>query len=330
MLSRSFSILANSLSVVFHALQSIRPQFDSPETNVAKTGIKDAASQILFYVFALISDIVLGLRNLYAPRPVFALIRRPPARTNSPWRLAMKTPRILVVDDDRDFAESMADALLNRGYGVTIALSGEDALAQFDREKPDLVFLDIRLPGIDGVQTFSAMRRRFPEIRVAMMTGYSVKELLDEALANGAWAVLHKPFHFERALELARKIKPHRILVASARREFREGMREMLERNGYMAMAADHGEAAMRLAEENRPSAAILDSDLAPRGGLDALKQLELAGLGCPALLVVEDAAPKIGRIAGICQTRVLSRQLPAGDFLDAIEDMTRHFEEPH
>ena len=67
--------------------------------------------------------------------------------------------RILVVDDDKDHAESIADLLNWRGYGVEAAHSGEDALELFARRPFDLTILDVKLPGINGVETFFRLRK---------------------------------------------------------------------------------------------------------------------------------------------------------------------------
>ena len=79
---------------------------------------------------------------------------------------------------------------------------------------PSVERVDVKLPGKNGVESFLEIRKFKPESKVVMMTGYSVNQLLDEAVDNGAWGVLHKPFNMELMFEMLGKIKPRGILIA--------------------------------------------------------------------------------------------------------------------
>ena len=105
--------------------------------------------------------------------------------------------RIFVVDDDRDFAESLADVLEPQGHTVALAFSGEEAVQRFATEDFDITFMDVRLPGMNGVESFFALRKMKPDAKVMMMTGFSVEELLRQAVENGAVGVLRKPFDMD-------------------------------------------------------------------------------------------------------------------------------------
>ena len=113
----------------------------------------------------------------------------------------MKPLRIFVVDDSRDFAESLADALESQGHTVALAYSGEEAVQRFETEDFDFTFMDVRLPGMNGVERFFAFRKMKPDAKVMMMTAHSVEHLLQQAVENGAVGVLHKPFDPTELLE---------------------------------------------------------------------------------------------------------------------------------
>jgi DNA-binding response OmpR family regulator len=119
---------------------------------------------------------------------------------------------ILIVDDDRDLAESLADVLEARGYAVELAGSGEEGVARFQQQDFDLVFTDVKLPGMNGVESFFAFRKIKPDAKVVMMTGFSVEQLLAQAIENGALAVLHKPFAIPEILAVLERIKPHGVV----------------------------------------------------------------------------------------------------------------------
>ena len=107
----------------------------------------------------------------------------------------MDTPRlVLVVDDDSGIRDTMRDILLLEGYAVHSAGDGESAIDCCQANHYDMVLLDIRMPGIDGVETLRGIKTVDPEARVIMITGFDVGERVQEAMAQGAEAVFRKPF----------------------------------------------------------------------------------------------------------------------------------------
>lgn len=114
----------------------------------------------------------------------------------------MSKLRIFVVDDDRDFADTLADLLRLEGHDADTAYSGEDALAQLGTQQYDLTLLDVRLPGRNGVESFLEMRRLNPNAQVYLMTAFSVEGLVDRALASGARGVLAKPLDLHNLLSM--------------------------------------------------------------------------------------------------------------------------------
>lgn len=116
------------------------------------------------------------------------------------------TPRILVVDDDEGVREYLAAVLDRAGYEVADAPTGEDALDRALRAPPDLVTLDVILPGIDGLETLRRLKQAHPAVRVIMLSGHAPVGAEDEALRLGAQGFLRKPFEreqLERAVERA-------------------------------------------------------------------------------------------------------------------------------
>ena len=118
------------------------------------------------------------------------------------------TCRIFVVDDDRDHAESIADILGMHGYEVELSFSGEDAVRRFSERDFDIVLLDVKLPGMNGVEAFFEFRRQRPDAQVIMMTGFSLEQLLSQALSSGAEGVLRKPFAVPELLKALAEARP--------------------------------------------------------------------------------------------------------------------------
>jgi two-component system response regulator AtoC len=110
--------------------------------------------------------------------------------------------RVLVIDDDpgvRDYLEALVS---RQGYQVFAAAGGEDALRTLDDSRPDLVTLDVVLPGMDGLETLRQLKQRLPEVPVVMLSGHGQARTIVEAMRLGASDFLRKPFEVEE-LELA-------------------------------------------------------------------------------------------------------------------------------
>ena len=88
----------------------------------------------------------------------------------------MDKARILVVDDQQEILESLEGILSDEGHEVIVAQDGQEALHLVQSDAPDVVFLDIWIPGIDGMQTLKAIKRIAPECSVIMMSGHGTIE----------------------------------------------------------------------------------------------------------------------------------------------------------
>jgi len=108
--------------------------------------------------------------------------------------------RALVVDDDRTLASTLADILELMGWTVTQANSGTEAVNVAARQSFDVVLMDVKMPGMDGVDAFKAMKATRPDIRVILMTAYAAEERLGEARREGVLRVLSKPVDVETLL----------------------------------------------------------------------------------------------------------------------------------
>lgn len=115
--------------------------------------------------------------------------------------------RVLIAEDEPDIAESLAALLSSRGYQASFVLDGAEALARARADKPDLLLLDFRLPGLDGLSVCRQLRSS-PDtktVRVVMMTGMKGEEA-GSALASGAAACLTKPFDAGKLLAVVEEV----------------------------------------------------------------------------------------------------------------------------
>ena len=102
--------------------------------------------------------------------------------------------RILVIDDDPAIRDSLRMALSSEGYDVVGASTGREGLALADRQAPDLVLLDVEMPGLCGLEVPSGLSARHKTLPVVMMSAQSATAIRTEAIARGAIDCLEKPF----------------------------------------------------------------------------------------------------------------------------------------
>jgi len=113
---------------------------------------------------------------------------------------------ILVVNDKQAIRQILGNMLKDRGYNVFTAEDGYKAIEKVKEISFAITFLDMRMPGIDGVQTLKKIKRISPETRVVMMTGYPDKNLEKEAIKQGAYTVIYKPFDRKKVIAIVEKL----------------------------------------------------------------------------------------------------------------------------
>ncbi len=119
-----------------------------------------------------------------------------------PQRSVSGATRVLVVDDERNMRTTLADILEDAGFEVSTADCGEKAVKMCSKRSYDAVLMDVRMPGIDGVEAFRLIKRKDEAVRVIMMSAYSMHELQRLAMREGAIGFLKKPLDLERVIEL--------------------------------------------------------------------------------------------------------------------------------
>ena len=105
--------------------------------------------------------------------------------------------KLLVVDDEEEICDFLKCFFEERHFKVTTALSGEEALERVREEQPDVCLLDIKMPGIDGIQVLKEIKREFPRVKVIMVTALEASEKIEEAVKIGADNYITKPLSLE-------------------------------------------------------------------------------------------------------------------------------------
>jgi len=187
----------------------------------------------------------------------------------------MKT-NILVVDDLKSSRLTLGGILEDEGHNVVLAENGYQAIEAARQIPFDLIFMDIKMPGINGVQTFREVKKINPQTAVIMMTAYSVEDLIREALAEGAYAVVYKPFdmkHIVSIIEAA--LSKTLILVVDDYFADRETLKTILEDRGYRVTTAETGAEALNRVKEEHFDIIFLDIRLPDVDGTQIFEQVK-------------------------------------------------------
>jgi DNA-binding NtrC family response regulator len=123
---------------------------------------------------------------------------------------AAKSPTILIIDDDQEIRYSLSRVLSSRAYQVSEAASGEQGVAFVKKTPPDLIFLDVRMSGMSGIEALQHIRSSHPKQMVILMTAFGTAQTAIEAMKYGAFDYIMKPFDPQKVLTLAENaLKAH-------------------------------------------------------------------------------------------------------------------------
>ena len=129
----------------------------------------------------------------------------------------MEELKVLVVDDEDDFRETIVKRLQKRRLNVTGAESGEKALALIDAQPFDVVVLDVKMPGLDGIDTLREIKNRKPFIEVILLTGHASMESGIEGMKLGAFDFVMKPAAIDELMEKMRQAFEKKIVEETRR-----------------------------------------------------------------------------------------------------------------
>ena len=189
----------------------------------------------------------------------------------------MAKTKILVVDDLRSIRLTLGGILEDKGHIVVTVEDGYQAIEAVKKAHFDVIFMDIKMPGINGVQTFREVKKIDPKAAVIMMTAYSVEDLVKEALEEGAYAVAYKPFDIDKIVNLIDRLLGEKTLILVVDDQFgdRETLKTILEDKGYKVATATDGTQAVRLVQEEHFDIIFLDCKLPGMDGVETFERVK-------------------------------------------------------
>lgn len=195
----------------------------------------------------------------------------------------MKKTNILIVDDEIDLLETLGDIFESKGYNVTMVEDGNKAIELLRKKYFDIILMDLKMPGINGLDSFREVKNLHPSAAIIMMTAGSVREEIKEAMEAGVDAVVDKPFNVKKLVATIESILERPIiLVVDDRVEDRETLRDILVDRNYRAFVAKDGYEAIDIVRKSDFDIILLDIMMP---GMDGMEVLE----------VVKEIKPHIG-----------------------------------
>ena len=191
--------------------------------------------------------------------------------------------RILVVDDDDDNANSLGELFELEGHQVMVAHSGEAAIAAYVNMDFDIAFMDVMMPGRNGVESFLEIRKLRPHARVYMMTGYSVEQLLQQAMDHGAMGVLSKPINIDKLLRTLDDVTPNGIvLITEDDPQFSKQLKSLMEEAGVNCDLVREEDGTIG----DGSTVTIIDIRKPLIDGVEVYARLRRTGLPRPAIII--------------------------------------------
>ena len=157
----------------------------------------------------------------------------------------MKNFKVLLVDDEQEFIETLSERLKMRELDTKLALDGEQALESVRDDEPDVMLLDLKMPGMDGMEVLRKVKKAYPGVQVVMLTGHGTDKDEEQAKRLGAYAYLQKPVDLEH-------------LVVTLRDAFKNKIARKIESSMMAATFAEAG--------DSKTAREIMDSEDDPLG----------------------------------------------------------------
>jgi len=204
--------------------------------------------------------------------------------------------KLLMVDDEEEFLVSSSRALSRRGFDVDVALNGVTALELIDKQKFDVVVLDVKMPDIDGIEVYRQIREKLPDMPVVLLTGHSSIDDAFQTAKDGIADYLTKPIDIDKLAEVIHqaistaelRIKEKnmiskspefdeviKVMLIDDETDFLESMKKVLQRRKMEIVTAENGPDALSVLKENLVDVAVVDIKMQGMDGLEVLKRIK-------------------------------------------------------
>lgn len=177
---------------------------------------------------------------------------------------------ILIVDDDVGICETLSDILVEEGFKVSVVNDGFEAIKEVNKSDYKIALIDIKMPKINGVETYKKIKHIKPSLRVIMMTAFSDEDLGKEALKEGVYTIFYKPLNINELIKFIKKIETETLLlIVDDDPDFCETLKDGLEEANYKVAVNYDGKQTIKNFEENDIDIIFFDVKMPSINGLD-------------------------------------------------------------
>jgi DNA-binding response OmpR family regulator len=195
--------------------------------------------------------------------------------------------RVLIVDDEPDTCENLSDILTDIGYRVDKAHDGFAALKLVEENPYDIAILDLRMPGMDGLELYRRIRQVSAETVAIVVTAYTSSDTAKSVLTTGAWKILPKPVNLDKLLGfVAQALEIPLVLVVDDDHDLCDNLWDLLREQGYRVCLAHDLPEAERKLREHRFHVVLIDMKLPAGNGHELLGSLRTLDPQAGALLI--------------------------------------------
>ncbi len=139
--------------------------------------------------------------------------------------------RVLLVDDEAEFVDTLAERLDSRGLKIEVAYSGPEAIQKAEEKNFDAIVLDFAMPGLDGIETMKALRATNPDLQIIFLTGQATVQKSIEAMKMGATDLMEKPADIQQLLEKIEKASAKKALLVEKHVE--DQLQDIMSKKGW-------------------------------------------------------------------------------------------------
>jgi CheY-like chemotaxis protein len=195
--------------------------------------------------------------------------------------------RILVVDDEVDTCANLSDILSDLGYQVDVAYDGQSALDLVRQHTYDVALLDLKMPGMDGLELYRRIKQLQSGTVAIVVTAYASSHTATDALAAGAWQILSKPVDLSKLLALVDEaVEQPVVLIVDDDHDLCESLWDLFRERGYrVCLAHDPADAAERLGQRKH-HVVLIDMKLPSGSGADVFRLVRQANPQARTVLV--------------------------------------------
>lgn len=201
--------------------------------------------------------------------------------------MSRPAPSILVVDDEQDTCANLSDILTELGYQVDVAYDGPSALELVKKKSYDVALLDLKMPGMDGLELYRRIKQLQAGTVAIVVTAYASSRTATEALAAGAWQILPKPVELPKLLSLVdQAVGQPLLLVVDDDHDLCESLWDLLRERGYRVSLAHTPQEAAERMRQSTFQVVLIDMKLPQGSGHEVFRSVRAANPQARTILI--------------------------------------------